>query len=533
MRKRLCLLLVLFSIPALVWAADSPGPNCAHLQKLTLPNVTITVAAPVAAGAFVPPNLKPDEKIPPLYKSTPAFCRVTATLKPTSDSDIKVEVWMPTNGWNGNFRGVGNGGFAGYIGYGGLAASVSQGYASASTDTGHSTQGAEWALGHPEKLIDYGYRGVHEMTVEAKAIVKAFYGNDAKRSYFASCSNGGRQALMEAQRFPDDYDGILAGAPANNWVPMLATGLKLVQTLDHDGYLPPAKITAIAKAVLAECDAKDGVTDGILNDPRQCKFNPSTLLCKEKESDACLTARQVQSLKQVYSGAVDDAGHQIFPGLLPGAEDGQEGWSLWVTGSEEGKSLGGSFVHGYFADMVYGNKDWDFRSANVKSSLKQAYEKTGDAMDATSPDLKAFLGRGGKLILYHGWNDPAISALNTVNYFGSVLAANGKTADQALPRLYMVPGMQHCAGGPGATSFGQGPADSREDAQHDIFTALVEWVGKGNAPGTLIATKHGEGESKATVVMTRPLCPYPQATKYNGSGDPNSATSFSCVLPGN
>ena len=532
MRNRAWLFLVasLFVPSALTsaTAADAPARSCASLTQLNLPNATITSAAPVAAAAFLPPGLKPDEKVPPVFTSAPAFCRVAVTLTPTSDSDIKVEVWMPASGWNGKFRGIGNGGFAGYISYGGLAAAVSQGYAAASTDTGHSTQGAEWALGHPEKIVDYGYRGVHEMTVNAKTIVKAFYGVAAKPAYFASCSNGGRQALMEAQRFPDDYDGIIAGAPANSWVPMVSKGLKELKALDGPGYIPASKVPAIDQAVSAACDAQDGLKDGVINDPRQCHFDPSVLLCKDKESDTCLTSPQIDSLKSIYADARDLAGGPDFPGLLPGAEDGRGGWAVWITGSEEGKSLGTFFVTGYFADMVYGKKDWDFRNADVAAAEKLAQEKTGDSMNALNPDLKPFLTHGGKLILYHGWNDPAISALNTVRYYKSAVAAVGAKAAEQSIRLYMVPGMQHCAGGPGATIFGQIDEEPRANAEHDIFTSLVEWVEGGKAPGTIVAAKYSGPEAK-TPEMTRPICPYPQAAEYKGTGDPKRAESFACA----
>jgi len=533
MRNRAWLLLAtsLLVLPAFssATAADTPARSCASLAQLQLPNAAITSAAPVAAGAFVPPGLKPDEKIPPIFAAAPAFCRIAVTLKPTPDSDVKVEIWMPASGWNGKFRGIGNGGFAGYIAYGGLAAAVSQEYATASTDTGHSTQGAEWALGHPEKIVDYGYRGVHEMTVNAKTVVKAFYGADAKTVYFASCSNGGRQALMEAQRFPDDYDGIIAGAPANAWVPMVTRGLKELQTLDGAGYIPAAKIPAINQAVLDACDAQDGLKDGVINDPRQCHFDASVLLCKGKESDACLTSRQVDSLKMIYADAQDLAGGTNFPGLLPGAEDGRGGWTVWVTGSEEGKSLGTFFVAGYFADMVYSQKNWDFRTASVAAAEKLAQEKTGDSMNAMNPDLKPFLAHGGKLILYHGWNDPAISALNTVRYYDSLVEAIGsKAADQSV-RLYMVPGMQHCGGGPGATFFGQIEEGPRSDPNRDIFTSLVEWVESGKAPGDLIASKYS-GPGAKVPEMTRPICPYPQVPEYKGTGDPNRAESFVCAM---
>jgi feruloyl esterase len=535
MRNRPCLLLsslLTLASASLASAADAPR-TCASLRQLALPNVTITVAQPVAAGMFTPPDLKPDQKVPPVYKAAPAFCRVTATLAPTPDSDIKLEVWLPAHGWNGKFKGAGNGGFAGYISYSSLAAAVAQGYATASTDTGHATPDADWALGHPEKIVDYGYRAIHEMTVDAKIITKTFYGADAKPSYFASCSNGGRQALMEAQRFPDDYDGILAGAPANAWVPLLSAGIKIVQTLDQAGYIPAAKIRAISQAVLAACDQQDGLKDGILNDPRQCKFDPATITCKvkdkDKDSDSCLIPRQADALKLLYSGAHDASGKLIFPGLLPGAEEGDGGWKTWITGDKQGASAGAFFVHGYFANMVYSNKDWDFKTANLEAAQKLAYEKTGDAMDAMNPDLKPFFAHGGKLILYHGWNDAAISPINSVNYYNSAAATVGnETADKSL-RLYMVSGMQHCDGGPGATSFGQGGTSPRTDPDHDIFTSLVEWVENGKAPSALIATKYRDGDPAKGAAMTRPLCPYPQSAKYDDKGDPNSAASFACV----
>jgi Tannase and feruloyl esterase len=526
MRNRSCLL-IFFLTPCLVSAADSPARSCASLRQLVLSNVTVTAAQPVAAGMFTPPNLKPDEKVPAIFQSVPEFCRVTATLTPTADSDIKLEVWLPARDWNGKFKGVDNGGFAGYINYGAVAAAVRDGYAAASTDTGHSTGGADWALGHPEKVVDYGYRAIHEMTVDAKIATHNFYGAAPNLSYFAGCSNGGRQALMEAQRFPEDYDGILAGAPANSWVPMLSSGLKVAQKLDGPGYIPAAKIPLISEAVLATCDDMDGLKDGVLNDPRKCRFDPSTLLCKEKDSDSCLTKPQVDSLKQIYSGGHNASGKRIFPGLLPGAEDGPGGWKPWITGDQEGKSALDYFVLGYFTNMVHGNKDWDFKKANFEASLKLAYEKTGDAMDAMNPDLKVFLARGGKLILYHGWDDPAISALNTVDYYTRVVSAVGHESAEKSVRLYMVPGMQHCGGGPGATSFGQGN-EARSDAEHDVFTSLVQWKEHAQAPGTLIARKYREGDDAKEVEMTRPLCAYPQSAKYNGSGDPNSAASFTC-----
>ena len=328
MRKPSCPLfsaLFIVTIANLASAAEA-ARTCASLRQLALPNVTITVAEPVAAGMFTPPDLKTDQKVPPIFKAAPAFCRVAATLAPTADSDIKLEVWLPANGLERQS----------------LKARamvalrdtfpIRRSPLRSRKDTlqpaptpGHSTTDADWALGHPEKIVDYGYRAIHEMTVDAKIIAKTFYGSEAKLSYFASCSNGGRQALMEAQRFPEDYDGILAGAPANAWVPLLSAGIKIVQALDQAGYIPAAKIPAIGKAVLAACDQQDGVKDGVLNDPRQCKFDPATITCKvsDKDSDSCLTPRQADTLKLIYSGAHDASGKLIFPGLLPGAEEGR------------------------------------------------------------------------------------------------------------------------------------------------------------------------------------------------------------------
>jgi feruloyl esterase len=341
---------------------------------------------------------------------------------------------------------------------------------------------------------------------------------------------------MEAQRFPADYDGIIAGAPANNWTPMLTAGLHALQVLDGPGYIPGAKAPAIAKAVVATCDVgKADVADGVIDDPPQCHFNPEVMLCKGAETDSCLTAPEIASVKAIYAGFKDASGKLIFPGIPPGAEDGEGGWGLWIFGKEEGKSVMGFFVTGYFSNMVYDAKDWNFRTANVGSALQIANQKTGSVMNATDPNLKPFFDRGGKLIIYHGWNDPAISAYNSINYYRSVSQAVGaKAVDQSM-RLYMVPGMQHCADGPGATSFGQDHADIPHDATHDVFWAMVDWVEKGNAPSTLIATKVPEDAASdppppsALKPETRPLCPYPQQMKYSGKGDQSSATSFSCV----
>jgi feruloyl esterase len=515
-----------------VSASGFADDACDHLSTAKISNTTITLAQQVAAGEFKgPPAPFSGVDISSLYKSLPAFCRVTAEAKPTSDSNIKMEVWLPAAGWNGKLQGIGNGGFAGLIDDMQLGMAVKAGYAAVATDTGHtgSPIDAAWAIGHPEKVIDFGHRGIHEMTRVAKDLAQAYYGKAPQRSYFAGCSDGGREALMEAQRYPEDYEGILAGAPANNWTPLLATAAYDTQalTLDPASFIPPTKIATIAAAVNAACDELDGVKDGILNDPRQCKFDPATIQCKAEDSDKCLTAPQVTALKKLYEGTLDSKGHLVYPGYVPGAEEGPGGWGLWITGPAPQKSLMSFFGRGFFSDFVYGKPDWDFKDFHVDADLKAANEKTAQAINATDPDLKAFKARGGKLILYHGWNDPAITALNTINYYQSVIKKMGQKDVDSFVRLYMAPGVQHCGGGPGPDSFGQVGELKFDEPSHSVDASLVEWVEKGTAPGTITASKF-EGQDRSQAKMTRPLCVYPQAAKYKGSGDTNDAANFSC-----
>jgi feruloyl esterase len=510
--------------------------SCERLAQVALPEAKIKLAQQVAAGSFIPSNpftqwIANDSA---LYKRLPAFCRVAIEARPSTDSDIKIEVWLPVGDWNGKFQGRGNGGFAGEIDYHAMAVAVHEGYATAGTDTGHAAAGtdARWALGHPEKITDYGYRAIHEMTMSAKAVIKEFYGNHLRHSYFASCSNGGRQALMEAQRFPADYDGIIAGAPANYWTHLLTSAVWDAQatTSEEASYIPSSKLPAIARAVNEACDAQDGVSDGILNDPRKCHFDPAAIVCKEEESDQCLTAAQATALKKLYEGAHDRQGTRIFPGLLPGAEDGPGGWSLWITGPAPGKSLLFSFGNGFYGGMVYDKADWNYKDADLGEAVKAADTKMAKILNATEADLAAFKARGGKLILYHGWDDPAISALNSIDYYHSVVSAMGRENTEAFARLYMAPGMQHCGGGPGPDSFGQeGPTPMAQDADHSLQLSIERWVEKGTTPSAIIATKYAGHGASEDVQMTRPLCAYPQIAKYKGSGDPNDAGSFVCV----
>ncbi|HTQ54780.1 MAG TPA: tannase/feruloyl esterase family alpha/beta hydrolase [Bryobacteraceae bacterium] len=507
-------------------AAAAPSPqSCEALSKLSLKSTTIGKAQPVAAGAFTTPAGK---AMPHL----PAFCRVAGVIKPAPDSNIEFEVWMPAANWNGKFQGMGNGGFAGAIEYAQLALSLNAGYATASTDTGHEAGGtdAAWALDHPDKIADFGYRAIHETAVDAKAIIRAYYGEPARRAYFSSCSNGGRQALMEAQRYPEDYNGIIAGSPANYWTHLLANAAwdQLALTGEKDSYIPAKKLRAIQDAALAACDANDGVKDGVIENPARCHWDPGVLLCHGAETDSCLTAPQVTALKKLYAGGHNAHG-SIFPGYAPGGEAEYGGWALWITGNAPEKSLMYAFGTQYFKNMVFDNAQWDYRTFDADRDTKTSDDKQSRNLNATDPDLSRFRKRGGKLILYHGWSDAAIAPENTINYYDSVVARMGQSEADSFVRLFMVPGMQHCGGGSGANSFGQ-LSVAAGDADHDVDTALERWVEKGVAPERIIAAKRkSDMDQKSEIVRTRPLCAYPLTAHYKGSGSTDDAANFTCA----
>ena len=508
--------------PQLVHATE-----CAALRQLTVPQGTITLAESVSTGSVTTPTGE-------VLNRLPALCRVAGVLRPSPDSVIRFEVWMPVSGWNGRLLGVGNGGYAGTINFGQMAEGVRQGYATASTDTGHqaSAEDASWAYHHPEKVVDYGYRAIHLTAVQAKQIVTAFYGTAANHAYFDACSNGGREALMEAQRFPEDYDGILAGAPANNWTRMLSSWVELSHAMlaDPAAYLGSMKLPAIQRAALQACDAADGVKDGIVNNPEQCHFDPAPLLCRGEETTECLTAPQMTTLRKLYTGGTTKEGATIFPGYTPGSE--QPGWEYWVTGTGPGAAAGARYPVQFFRYMVYEDPKWDVMSADAETSMRAAAEKLDGLLTAVNPDLSRFAARGGKLILYHGWNDAAISPYNTIAYVHSVTETMGAAKAGEMLRLYMMPGTEHCAGGPGASSFGQlGLPTAGPGAGPGGLAALREWVERGKAPKALIAAKVAGTGASAKVLMTRPLCPYPEVAAYKGSGSTDAAENFTCVKP--
>jgi len=436
----------------------------------------------------------------------PAYCRVAATLKPSADSDIKMEVWMPAENWNGKIEVVGNGGWAGVISYPAMAQALKDGYATASTDTGHEGGNGMFALGHPEKIVDFGYRAVHDTVVRSKAIVAAYYGKGPKYSYWNGCSTGGRQALVEVTRYPDDFDAVAAGAPANPHIHLHASSVERAMEAmkDPGGALSPAKIQTLHNAVMAQCDARDGLKDGLIGDPQKCHFDPAVLLCKGADADTCLTAPQVQLAKIVYADVKTSKGEIVWTGFEPGGE--LQYASLRNIPKQPGGGLDSIRILGYQ------NADWDWRTFDLDRDLALADEKAG-FIDAHTFDLSAFKAHGGKLLLYHGWADQLIPPGNTIDFYNGVLNKMGPKQDSWL-RLYMVPGMMHCQGGEGPDQFNK-------------MGVIERWRESGVAPKEIVASHVTAG----AVDRTRPLCPYPQVAVYKGTGSNNDASNFVCKVP--
>jgi feruloyl esterase len=483
-------------------AAPARAASCESLAQVKFSDATVTLAQPVAAGAFAPPAR--GGRGGNQFGDLPAFCRVTATLKPTSDSDIKIEVWLPAAGWNGKFQAVGNGGWNGNIDQGALATALRGGYAAASTDTGHEGGGGPW-MQNKEKRIDYGYRAVHEMTVKAKALVKAFYDTPLKFAYFNGCSAGGRQGVKAALQYPDDFDGIVAGAPALNATGRAAFSVWVAQNVHKEpgSFIPQTKFAAIHTAALNACDGLDGVKDGVIENPRACKFDPKVLACSGAENDSCLTPPQVEAAQKMYQTLKSARGKEIFSGLEPGSELG------WTTfGSQQPFGIGTQM----FQFMVFNNPTWDYKTLNYDSDWAKVEEIEAGVINALDPNLKPFANSKGKMIIYHGWADPQIPSGSSVGYYTRVMdAMGGAKKTQESVRLFMVPGMNHCSGGAGTDTF-------------DKMAAIEDWVERGKAPDQIVASHQTSGK----VDRTRPLCPYPQVASYKGSGSTDDAANFVC-----
>jgi feruloyl esterase len=467
--------------------------TCESLSSLVLADTTITSAANApAAGATV--------------------CRVAATIKPSPESHIRIEVWLPAAAaWNGKYLGTGNGGAGGSIANGALAAGIAKGYATANTDMGTTTTGLNFSFGvdHLDLVKDWGYRSTHLMTVTAKQIIRAYYGNQPKYSYFAGCSTGGHQAMTEAERFPDDYDGIVSGDPANNRTRLHTVGFwNYAATHDNlASWIPPSKLPMITKAVVTACDALDGIVDGVIDDPRRCKFDPMSLLCTAGDAPNCLTEPQAVALKKIYAGPHNPrTGELVFPGMSPGSEINPLGLTITLGTAADAPRPNTKGLVDWAPDYKGPNFDFDKDTATVDGYL-------GKLLNDVNPDLSAFKKHGGKLILYTGWADPLIPAQDTVNFYESVEQKMGDhTSDFA--RLFMVPGMGHCSGGYGPNRF-------------DALSALEPWVETGKAPEKIVAAKIVNGVTE----RTRPLCPYPQVARWKGIGSTDNAVNFVCVNP--
>jgi feruloyl esterase len=427
----------------------------------------------------------------------PAHCRVQMVLKPTSDSIINMELWLPpAEKWNGKFMGVGNGGFAGSIQ--GLTNEMPQalrlGYATAGTDTGHQEQGGNWAIGHPEKMIDFGYRSTHEMTLKGKELVKIFYDQSAKYAYFKGCSTGGRMAMMEAQRYPEDYDGIIAGSLANRHIHMWTAGVaRSIELSRHpEESLPAEKAMLVNQLVTNTCDT---LKEGFLNNPRECKVDFSKLLCAAgKDDNTCLTAPQLKTVDTFYGGVKNSKGELIFSGQALGNPIGAQ--------RSTNQSPGGTFD---IVRIAFNDPNLDWQKFDLDRDMP-VIDKALSYVDSVNPDLSKFKSKGGKLLLTHGWADTGITPENTVLYYESVLNKMGKNQSDWM-RLFMAPGMGHCGGGPGVNTF-------------DAIGTLETWVEKGIAPDQMMG-KGAQG-------LTRPMCPYPQSAQYKGTGDLKDGANWEC-----
>jgi pimeloyl-ACP methyl ester carboxylesterase len=499
--------------------------SCAGLASLALPEVTSIAATLVTGGTITPPAPNPP------VTGLPPLCRVSLVVAP----QIKVEVWLPVT-WNQRFMAVGGGGYAGDITWPSLGQPLRAGYATSSTDTGHSAAtGGGFALNpdgtlNEQLIVDFASRSLHEMTVKAQMLINAYYGQAPKYNYWVGGSTGGRQGLMEAQRFPTDYDGILAGCPAINWDRFIPSELwpQIVMKEELGAPIAASKLNAVNTKAVAACDANDGVIDGVINEPRKCGYDPAAAICKAGDDPAaCLTIAEANAVRKIWNGPTT-----------------QEGKRLWF-GTERGASFGGlsgpnpfSIAVDHFRYWIHQNPSFDWRTVTETSfgnDFKLSEQKFDGVIGTDDDNLQALRKAGGKLIIYHGEWDNVIFPRGTQNYYERVLTGNGGANHVTdFARLFMVPGVGHCVGGPGPNAFGQwlygaSPPPLTPDADHDMFLALMRWVEQGIAPDRIIATKYVNDNPAQGVLRTRPLCVYPKVAQWTGRGSTDDAANFACV----
>lgn len=518
-----------------ICAVAASAQKCSTLTSLKLEHIEITSAEDVPPGRFQA-QAQPGSHhvIPPAQVK--AFCRVVGVSRPVPDSVIGFEVWLPRpEAWNKRLEGVGNGAYAGRISYGALENALNEGYAAASTDTGHHGSELSFAVGHPEAISDWGERSTHETAQVARKVIRAYYGVGPEHAYFNGCSTGGMQALSEAQRYPEDYDGILAGDAGNNRVHLNAGFLWDFEAAHPNGslVLDDAALQLVHHAVLEACDAADGVKDGVLENPQACRFDPRKLECKAGETTGCLTPIQAEAVEKIYSGARNPrTGEQIIGGYSPGSEivtggGDYQGWNNFITGPKEPARLD------FWKLWVFADPAWDWHHFDFDRDVTLA-DREMNMVNAVNPDLGHFAARGGKLLVYHGWVDPVGPPSDAIAYFRGVEnASGGAERVRSFLRLYMVPGMSHCTGGPGYELAGgargvDNPNDMTKwpspDAEHDMLWALDAWVRHGKPPEALIAAHYEDGKPTRTIKV----CPFPQVARWTGEESSASAENWIC-----
>jgi len=481
--------------------------RCTRLKSLSQPGLTILSATTTPAGEFAAGDGK--------GFAVPASCRVVAVAQPTADSRIGIEVWLPDS-WNGRYAQLGNGGFAGNIDHPSLANEIRRGNAAAMTDTGHKANqfDASWALGHPQKIVDYGYRSIKVTSNAAKALIQQYYDRPIRRRYYIGCSNGGRQALIAAQRFPNDWDGIIAGSAAVQWTKQLAAFAAIQHRLrsSPENWIPAAKLPLVQRAAIAACVSQTAI--------RSCRLDVWRLTCAKSNATSCLTPAEAASLDLIQSGPKGSRGGQLFAGFDPISVALPVNWETWILNPDRNAPSQLAFATQAYRNMILDRPDWRIeewiaeRDFALASTRQVAGRPLSAILDADNPDLGAFARHGGKLIMYVGGLDAAIAPGAAVDYYRRVAQHFGGFAPaQRFARMFVVPGMQHCQGGLGPNAFGQAlvaPA-LRSDSSHDLREALEDWVERGKVPSSIVAAKYPDDDPRRAAVATRRIWPFPRA----------------------